>query len=250
MPRRTRRRCGAGTSSSSATRSRSSRPTRTTSPTSTRAIYVISYLRAWAFAAQMTTFLREEFGTDWFRRREAGVAAPRALVARTEADRRRAAPRRHRGADRDGGRRGGGPRGAARPALAGGREERRVPLGGHVAPCLAREGRRGDRRPVRRGRGLPRARVSRARPWARRRAALPERELRRPRARSSAGSASRWWPETGRRSSGGERGSKAAVASRSRARRSFALDDDGLVVDHRDYWNESDRREPPYEGWG
>lgn len=34
--------------------------------------YVTSYLRAWAFAAQMTTFLREEFGTDWFRRREAG----------------------------------------------------------------------------------------------------------------------------------------------------------------------------------
>src|SRR5918994_3776454 len=34
--------------------------------------YVISYLRAWAFAAQMTTFLRQEFGTDWFRRREAG----------------------------------------------------------------------------------------------------------------------------------------------------------------------------------
>ena len=24
----------------------------------------------------------------------------------------------------------------------------------------------------------------------------------------------------------------------------------GLVVDHRDYWNESDRREPPYESWG
>ena len=34
--------------------------------------YVTSYLRAWAFAAQMTTFLRQEFGTDWFRRREAG----------------------------------------------------------------------------------------------------------------------------------------------------------------------------------
>jgi hypothetical protein len=34
--------------------------------------YVTSYLRAWAFAAQMTTFLREEFGTDWFKRREAG----------------------------------------------------------------------------------------------------------------------------------------------------------------------------------
>ena len=35
--------------------------------------YVTSYLRAWAFAAQMTTFLREEFGTDWFKRREAGL---------------------------------------------------------------------------------------------------------------------------------------------------------------------------------
>ena len=34
--------------------------------------YVTSYLRAWAFSAQMTTFMREEFGSDWFRRREAG----------------------------------------------------------------------------------------------------------------------------------------------------------------------------------
>ncbi len=34
--------------------------------------YVTSYLRAWAFAAQMTSFLREEFGTTWFKRREAG----------------------------------------------------------------------------------------------------------------------------------------------------------------------------------
>jgi hypothetical protein len=34
--------------------------------------YVTSYLRAWAFAAQMTTYLREEYGSDWFRRREAG----------------------------------------------------------------------------------------------------------------------------------------------------------------------------------
>jgi hypothetical protein len=34
--------------------------------------YVTSYLRAWAFSAQMTTFMREEFGNDWFRRREAG----------------------------------------------------------------------------------------------------------------------------------------------------------------------------------
>jgi len=34
--------------------------------------YVTSYLRAWAFSAQMTTFMREAFGSDWFRRREAG----------------------------------------------------------------------------------------------------------------------------------------------------------------------------------
>jgi hypothetical protein len=34
--------------------------------------YVTSYLRAWAFSAQMTTFMREEFGSDWFKRREAG----------------------------------------------------------------------------------------------------------------------------------------------------------------------------------
>jgi hypothetical protein len=34
--------------------------------------YVTSYLRAWAFSAQMTSFMREEFGTEWFKRREAG----------------------------------------------------------------------------------------------------------------------------------------------------------------------------------
>jgi hypothetical protein len=34
--------------------------------------YVTAYLRAWAFSAQMTTFMREEFGTQWFKRREAG----------------------------------------------------------------------------------------------------------------------------------------------------------------------------------
>ena len=27
------------------------------------------------------------------------------------------------------------------------------------------------------------------------------------------------------------------------------FDPDGLVVDQRDYWNEVDRREPPYAGW-
>ena len=27
------------------------------------------------------------------------------------------------------------------------------------------------------------------------------------------------------------------------------FDDDALVVDHRDYWNEVPRREPPFEGW-
>jgi hypothetical protein len=27
------------------------------------------------------------------------------------------------------------------------------------------------------------------------------------------------------------------------------FDQNGQVVDHRDYWNEVERREPPYEGW-
>ncbi|MBA2383112.1 MAG: hypothetical protein H0V68_00395, partial [Actinobacteria bacterium] len=34
--------------------------------------YVTCYLRAWAFEAQLSSFLREEYGRDWFRRREAG----------------------------------------------------------------------------------------------------------------------------------------------------------------------------------
>ena len=34
--------------------------------------YATCYLRAWAFEAQLSSFLREEFGNDWFRRREAG----------------------------------------------------------------------------------------------------------------------------------------------------------------------------------
>lgn len=29
----------------------------------------------------------------------------------------------------------------------------------------------------------------------------------------------------------------------------LSFGDDGLVVDHRDYWNEVDRRETPYPGW-
>jgi len=35
--------------------------------------YVTAYLRAWAFSAQMTSFMREEFGSDWFKCREAGL---------------------------------------------------------------------------------------------------------------------------------------------------------------------------------
>ena len=27
------------------------------------------------------------------------------------------------------------------------------------------------------------------------------------------------------------------------------FDDQGLVVDHRDYWNQFDRRRPPYSNW-
>jgi hypothetical protein len=34
--------------------------------------YVSSYLRSWAFEAHVRTFLREEFGSAWFARREAG----------------------------------------------------------------------------------------------------------------------------------------------------------------------------------
>jgi hypothetical protein len=34
--------------------------------------YAANYLRAWAFEAQLRTYLRERFGTDWFARREAG----------------------------------------------------------------------------------------------------------------------------------------------------------------------------------
>ncbi|HET8607964.1 MAG TPA: hypothetical protein VFL66_13170 [Gaiellaceae bacterium] len=34
--------------------------------------YVTSYLRSWAFEAQLRDFLREEFGRAWFSRREAG----------------------------------------------------------------------------------------------------------------------------------------------------------------------------------
>jgi hypothetical protein len=34
--------------------------------------YVASYLRAWAFEAQLRRVLRERFGDEWFMRREAG----------------------------------------------------------------------------------------------------------------------------------------------------------------------------------
>ena len=34
--------------------------------------YVTSYLRSWAFEAQLREFLREEYGATWFARREAG----------------------------------------------------------------------------------------------------------------------------------------------------------------------------------
>ena len=42
-----------------------------------------------------------------------------------------------------------------------------------------------------------------------------------------------------------ERGQRLTLAGASVLR----FDDDGKVVDHRDYWNEVERREPPYEGW-
>jgi hypothetical protein len=34
--------------------------------------YSSEYLRAWAFEAQLRTFLREKFGSAWFKRKDAG----------------------------------------------------------------------------------------------------------------------------------------------------------------------------------
>jgi hypothetical protein len=34
--------------------------------------YSSQYLRAWAFEAQLRSFLREKFGNEWFTRRDAG----------------------------------------------------------------------------------------------------------------------------------------------------------------------------------
>ena len=34
--------------------------------------YASQYLRAWAFEAQLRTYLREKFGNTWFTRRDAG----------------------------------------------------------------------------------------------------------------------------------------------------------------------------------
>ena len=42
-----------------------------------------------------------------------------------------------------------------------------------------------------------------------------------------------------------EQGQRLTLAGASVLR----FDGDGKVVDHRDYWNEVERREPPYYGW-
>ena len=42
-----------------------------------------------------------------------------------------------------------------------------------------------------------------------------------------------------------EKGERHTLAGTSVLR----FDPDGRVVDHRDYWNEVDRREPPYDDW-
>ena len=98
------------TSSCSATRSRSSRARRTTSPTSTRASTSPSYLRSWAFEAQLRDYLREPFGNEWFARARGRLAAARAVGAGPAPDRRRAAARGHRARGRDGSRRRPRPR--------------------------------------------------------------------------------------------------------------------------------------------
>ena len=66
------RRCAPATWSCSATRSRSSRARTDYLRDLDGEFYATCYLRAWAFEAQLTRFLREEFGRDWFRHREAG----------------------------------------------------------------------------------------------------------------------------------------------------------------------------------
>ena len=67
--------------------------------------YVTGYLRSWAFEAQLRDFLRSEFGSEWFAAARGRRPAARAVVARPGADGRRADPRRHRLAARDGVRR-------------------------------------------------------------------------------------------------------------------------------------------------
>ena len=57
--------------------------------------YASSYLRAWAFEAQMRAYLRERFGTDWFAKREAGSLL-RELWSEGQALHRRRAARRGR----------------------------------------------------------------------------------------------------------------------------------------------------------
>ena len=48
-----------------------------------------------------------------------------------------------------------------------------------------------------------------------------------------------WW------GSWGEDGTPLTLAGSTFLR----FDDEGLVIDHRDYWNEVERKAPPYEGW-
>ena len=72
--------------------------------------YVISYLRAWAFSAQMTTFLREAVRQRLVPQARGRLAPDRAVGARPEADRRRAAEGRDGSGRRARSRRGARPR--------------------------------------------------------------------------------------------------------------------------------------------
>ena len=42
-----------------------------------------------------------------------------------------------------------------------------------------------------------------------------------------------------------EAGQRLTLAGMTRLR----FDSSGLVIDHRDYWNQVERREPPFAGW-
>ena len=96
---------------------------------------------------------------------------------------------------------------------------------------------------------VPGARAPRARARRRRSAGVPRSGSSARRTPSSAGSGSRSSAVTAPPSSGGRAGPRRARPLTMAGVTILRFDADGLVVDHRDYWNQSERREPPFDGW-